>query len=35
MGRQFDAYKFRSMHVNGDEILVKHPELQAGTAGKP
>jgi exopolysaccharide biosynthesis polyprenyl glycosylphosphotransferase len=26
-GRQFDAYKFRSMHVNGDEIIQKHPEL--------
>jgi exopolysaccharide biosynthesis polyprenyl glycosylphosphotransferase len=26
-GRQFDAYKFRSMHVNGDEILEKHPDL--------
>ncbi|HRQ40398.1 MAG TPA: sugar transferase [Chloroflexota bacterium] len=27
-GRQFDAYKFRTMHVNGDEILAQHPELQ-------
>jgi len=26
-GKQFDAYKFRSMHVNGDEILEQHPEL--------
>lgn len=26
-GRQFDAYKFRTMHVNGDEILAQHPEL--------
>lgn len=28
-GRQFDAYKFRTMHVNGEEILQKYPELQA------
>ena len=28
-GTQFDAFKFRTMHVNGDEILAKHPELQA------
>ncbi len=28
-GRQFDAFKFRTMFVNGDEILAKHPELQA------
>lgn len=27
-GRQFDAFKFRTMHVNGDEILAAHPELQ-------
>ena len=27
-GRQFDAYKFRTMYVNGDEILAQHPELQ-------
>jgi exopolysaccharide biosynthesis polyprenyl glycosylphosphotransferase len=27
-GHQFDAYKFRSMHVNGDEILQNHPKLQ-------
>jgi len=27
-GRQFDAFKFRTMHVNGDEILASHPELQ-------
>lgn len=27
-GRKFDAYKFRTMHVNGDEILANHPELQ-------
>jgi exopolysaccharide biosynthesis polyprenyl glycosylphosphotransferase len=26
-GRQFDAYKFRTMHVHGDEILAKFPEL--------
>lgn len=28
-GRQFDAFKFRTMHVNGDEILKNHPELHA------
>ncbi len=28
-GRQFDAFKFRTMHVNGDEILDQHPELKA------
>jgi lipopolysaccharide/colanic/teichoic acid biosynthesis glycosyltransferase len=27
-GRQFDAYKFRTMHVNGDEILEARPELK-------
>src|SRR5690606_2465733 len=27
-GRQFDAYKFRTMHVNGNEILANYPELQ-------
>lgn len=27
-GKQFDAYKFRTMHINGDEILAQHPELQ-------
>lgn len=27
-GKQFDAYKFRTMRVNGDEILARHPELQ-------
>jgi exopolysaccharide biosynthesis polyprenyl glycosylphosphotransferase len=26
-GKQFDAFKFRTMHVNGDEILAKSPEL--------
>jgi exopolysaccharide biosynthesis polyprenyl glycosylphosphotransferase len=26
-GRQINAYKFRTMHVNGDEILRRHPEL--------
>jgi exopolysaccharide biosynthesis polyprenyl glycosylphosphotransferase len=33
-GRQFDAYKFRSMHMNGDEILSRHPELRAELADK-
>lgn len=28
-GRQFDAFKFRTMYVNGDEILERHPELKA------
>lgn len=28
-GGQLDAFKFRSMYVNGDEILAAHPELQA------
>jgi exopolysaccharide biosynthesis polyprenyl glycosylphosphotransferase len=27
-GTQFDAFKFRTMYVNGDEILAKYPELQ-------
>lgn len=27
-GRQFDAFKFRTMHINGDEILDAHPELR-------
>lgn len=27
-GRQFDAYKFRSMYVNGDEILDRYPGLK-------
>jgi exopolysaccharide biosynthesis polyprenyl glycosylphosphotransferase len=27
-GRQFDALKFRTMHVNGDKILENHPELK-------
>jgi lipopolysaccharide/colanic/teichoic acid biosynthesis glycosyltransferase len=28
-GTQFDAFKFRTMHVNGDEILNRNPELKA------
>jgi exopolysaccharide biosynthesis polyprenyl glycosylphosphotransferase len=28
-GRSFDAFKFRTMFTNGDEILAQHPELQA------
>ena len=28
-GTQFDAYKFRTMRVDGDEILEKNPELKA------
>jgi exopolysaccharide biosynthesis polyprenyl glycosylphosphotransferase len=27
-GKQFDALKFRTMAVNGDEIMDKHPELK-------
>lgn len=28
-GRIFYAFKFRTMYVNGDEILAQHPKLQA------
>lgn len=28
-GRVFDAFKFRTMHINGDEILSQYPALQA------
>ena len=28
-GRIFDAFKFRTMYVNGDEILAKYPKLKA------
>lgn len=31
-GRQFDALKFRTMYVNGDDILASHPDLQAELA---
>jgi exopolysaccharide biosynthesis polyprenyl glycosylphosphotransferase len=31
-GRQFDAYKFRTMQENGDELLKAHPDLQAELA---
>ncbi|MCC6300317.1 MAG: sugar transferase [Anaerolineales bacterium] len=31
-GKQFDALKFRTMVVNGDEVLRRHPELQAELA---
>jgi exopolysaccharide biosynthesis polyprenyl glycosylphosphotransferase len=27
-GREFDAFKFRTMYINGDEILNAHPELK-------
>lgn len=27
-GRQFDAYKFRTMYIDGDAILARYPELQ-------
>ncbi len=28
-GAQFDAFKFRSMYINGDQILAAQPHLQA------
>jgi lipopolysaccharide/colanic/teichoic acid biosynthesis glycosyltransferase len=28
-GKEFDAFKFRTMVVNGDEVLAAHPELKA------
>lgn len=28
-GRVFDAFKFRTMYVNGDDILAQHPVLKA------
>jgi len=28
-GRIFDAFKFRTMYVNGDEILAQYPKLKA------
>ncbi len=28
-GRIFDAFKFRTMYVNGDEILARYPKLKA------
>ena len=31
-GRQFDAFKFRTMHVNGDALLAARPDLQAELA---
>jgi exopolysaccharide biosynthesis polyprenyl glycosylphosphotransferase len=31
-GQQFDAYKFRTMQVDGDRLLRAHPELQAELA---
>ena len=31
-GKQFDAFKFRTMHVNGDRILDQHPDLKAELA---
>ncbi len=31
-GREFDALKFRTMYVNGDELLAQHPELTAELA---
>jgi len=31
-GREFDAFKFRTMCVDGDRVLAQHPELQAELA---
>lgn len=31
-GEQFDAYKYRTMHPNGDAILAQHPRLKAELA---
>lgn len=31
-GRQFDAFKFRTMVINGEEVLNQHPELKAQLA---
>lgn len=31
-GREFDAFKFRTMYINGDEILDAHPHLKAALA---
>lgn len=31
-GREFDAFKFRTMYINGDQILDAHPELKAELA---
>jgi len=31
-GRKYDAFKFRTMYQNGDEILAAHPDLQADLA---
>ncbi|MFV2044370.1 MAG: sugar transferase, partial [Anaerolineales bacterium] len=31
-GKQFDAYKFRTMVTNGDQLLAEHPQLQAELA---
>jgi lipopolysaccharide/colanic/teichoic acid biosynthesis glycosyltransferase len=31
-GGQFDAFKFRSMYVDGDAILARHPELRESLA---
>jgi exopolysaccharide biosynthesis polyprenyl glycosylphosphotransferase len=28
-GKQFDAYKFRTMYTNGDALLASYPDLQA------
>jgi len=31
-GKQYDAFKFRTMHIDGEAILAAHPELQAELA---
>lgn len=31
-GAQFDAFKFRTMYMDGDDILARHPDLREGLA---
>lgn len=33
-GRQFDCFKFRSMHIDGDSIIADHPDLLATLASE-
>ena len=34
-GREFDALKFRTMRIDGDEILEQYPELKEELNKKP
>ena len=34
-GAQFDAFKFRTMLVNGDEMLAKYPEAEGHLGARP